>query len=318
MVRLAPRSSQTVMAERHATLLVNPFARGVPQDFAWTNVSRFLGSRGIVCRVAVSHSPAEAAIEARRSAAAGDHLLFVVGGDGSLRIAAGGLAGSQTALAAVPLGTVNVWAREVGIPRGLRASLEAHLGGQVATIDLGRAGDEPFILMASLGWDADVVRHVSASAKSRFGALAYYLQGARMLHRFRPTPVAWCANGLSLREAVVLLLFGNTRLYGGQVSFTPRAQVDDGELDMLGLAPRYFGDSVGLVMRLVGRRLQGADHVVEGRVREAVIETPGVPVQADGDYIGETPMAIRIEPGALRVSLPRGPLPSLFASDSGA
>ena len=132
--------------------------------------------------------PLEAIREAAQSATRGDDLLFVIGGDGSVRDAALGLAGSNTALAAVPAGTVNIWAKEAGIPNGLRAAVDAHITGQSVHIDLGRAAGQCFLLMAGIGWDAQVARNVAPWLKRHLGDIAYIIQAGWMLPQLRPPP----------------------------------------------------------------------------------------------------------------------------------
>jgi YegS/Rv2252/BmrU family lipid kinase len=264
-------------------------------------------------RLAIPESPEDARIEAQRSAEAGDRWLFAVGGDGSLRVAAAGLAGSETALAALPLGTVNVWARETGIPRKLRAALECHLDGQVTRIDLGHGAGHCFLLMASVGWDAAVARDVPDGLKRRIGDAAYVVQGARMLRQLHSQPVQWSIDGMASASKMAMLVVSNTRLYGGRVMFTPGAMADDGLFDYIALAPRRPGHTAALAARLVAKRLSGGEHVIEGHAREIAIETLGLAIQFDGDYIGETPVTLRVEPGALAVSLPSGGLPAFLS-----
>lgn len=305
------------MGNERATLLVNPMARGVPREYDWTRVVRFLTKRGVETRLAIPATPAAARAEALQSVGSGDDWLFVVGGDGSLRVAASALRGSDTALAALPMGTVNVWARETGIPRGLRAALECHLGGQLARIDVGRAADgrfagECFLLMASIGWDAAVVRDVPASLKRRFGDVAYLVQGARMLRGVGSQAVEWSADGVAMGSRLAMLVVSNTRLYGGRVMFTPDARPDDGILDYVGLAPSARLHMAALATRLLTRRLHDSSEVVTGQARSIKVATAGLPVQFDGDYVGETPICLVVEHRALTVSVPAGPLPPLL------
>jgi len=150
--------------------------------------------------------------------------------------------------------------------------------------------------------------------KRRIGDAAYVVQGARMLRSLRSVPIAWRADGKERRSKLAMLVVSNTRLYGGRVMFTPRALANDALLDYLGLAPKHPGHTVTLAARLVTKRLSGANHVVEGKAREVAVETPGLPMQFDGDYIGETPVRLWVERGGLAVSLPGGPLPAFLAA----
>lgn len=297
---------------RAATVLVNPAARRVPPGFDGSNVVRYLAGHDIEARVTIPSGPLDATREAAESGARGDHLLFVIGGDGSVRDAALGLAGSETALAAVPAGTVNVWAKESGIPRGLKAAIDAHVDGQSVHIDLGRAGGQCFLLMAGIGWDADVARNVAPWLKRRLGDYAYITQAAWMLPRLRPRRTRWHADGETHEQPLAWMVLGNTRLYGGRIHLTPNAAIDDGKLDLIALCPEDITQGGRIAVKMLAGGLRDDDRVLELRSHEVQIETPGLPVQLDGDFAGETPMTFTADPGALLVSIPSGPLARIF------
>jgi diacylglycerol kinase (ATP) len=230
-----------------------------------------------------------------------------------VRDAARGLAGSATALAAVPAGTVNIWAREAGIPRGIRAALDAHIAGQSVHMDLGRANDDCFLLMAGAGWDADVTARVSKRLKKSIGDVAYMLQGAWMAPRLRSRQARITAGTEVFVEPLAWMVLSNTRLYGGKIHLTPSATLDDGLLDILAMSPAGPVDTV----RIAGKLLLGKhqDRRVRAmRLPELTIETPGIPLQLDGDFAGETPARFWVDRRALLVSVPAGGLPPIFGA----
>jgi len=298
---------------QHATLIVNTAARGVPADFDGSRIVRYLAKRGIGARLVFPGSGDEATSTARDSAAANDRFLFVVGGDGSMREAARGLAGSETALAALPMGTVNVWAREAGIPRSLRAALDCHLEGQSVHMDLGRAGGDCFLLMAGIGWDAQIAAAVSPTLKRRIGDLAYMVEAARALPGLRPVAADWTADGERTTAPLAWMVLSNTRLYGGKVRLTPDATISDGLLDLVAFCPETVVDGARLAAKILARSHHDR-HMLEGRFARVEVETPGLAVQLDGDCVGSTPMSFSVEPGGLVVSVPKGPLPAIFGS----
>lgn len=254
-------------------------------------------------------------MSSRAAAAAerGDDIVFVAGGDGSYREAARGLAGSDTALAPVPVGTVNILAKEAGIPPSVRAAVDAHLGGRRVRIDLGRADGEPFLLMASAGWDARVVRDVSLGLKRRIGDLAYVLKAAALVPRLRPVAAAWAAGELRCEDDLAVLLVSNTRLYGGRVHVAPLALADDGLLDVVALCPHNSLQALRLAARVVTGRAAADARAFSARVSEIVLETPGIAVQLDGDYAGDSPMRFSVDPGALLLSIPAGEAPAILS-----
>lgn len=302
------------------TVIVNAAARGVLRRFDAEACARYLGRRGYPATV-VRPKSADGTREAAAAAARrGEAAVFVAGGDGTLRTVADGLLQTKTALAAIPAGTVNVLARELGLPRGLRAAVDAHLAGQRVAMDVGRANGVPFLLMASAGWDAEVARDVSLALKRQGGDLAYVLRGVLSLPRLRPRFARWTVGlGLGLdafaREAPVLsLVASNSRLYGGLLSFAPEATVDDGQLDIVALCPRGLRDGLGMAWSLVRRDVAAHPRSFTARTAGLEIETPGMPYQLDGDYGGETPLRLEVERRALLVSVPPGRLPGMFAA----
>lgn len=314
MVRLPQTSRQMDPTLRTATILVNPTARRLRHGFDAPGAKRFLERRGIAACIAVPESAAAFEREAHRAAERGDDLLFSVGGDGTLRLAAGAIAGSDTALAVIPAGTADVWAKETGIPRRFRAAFEAHATGQRLRADLGRAGSEPFLLLASLGWDADIASHVGGRLKQMLGPGAYVLQGAARVPWMHPAPMRWHDDHGSHEAAVALMVIGNSRLYGGMVSFTPDAVVDDGLLDACILCPGRRGDGARLAAKLGRARLCGDPCTHCARSSRLAIETAGIPLEVDGDVAGYSPVEIRVEPRALLVSVPAGPTPAIFGA----
>jgi len=229
-----------------------------------------------------------------------------------VREAAGIAAGSNTAVAVLPGGTANVWAKEIGIAGDPLIALRQHLSGRVLRADLGRADGEPFLLMASLGWDAQVVRAVDAAAKRRLGELAYVVRAAVTVPRLRPVHVEWEYDGAGRADGFGLLVVSNTRLYGGHVRFSPQAEADDGLLEICALSPRRRGDGVRLAGLLARGRLEGSRGVLTASAQRVRIKTPGIPYQLDGDPAGETPVTFEVQPDAVPVSVPAGPAPPIF------
>ena len=287
-----------------AAILVNPWARRARGRFEPNAAARYLERRGVATRIELPETPEGLTRAARASAERGDDLAFVVGGDGTIRLAAGGLAGSHTALAALPGGTANVWAKESGIPGGFRSAVDSLLDGLDIEIDLGRAGDKPFFMMTGIGWDAAIASRVPATLKRRLGTAAYVLRGIPMLPGLRTFDLAWESPEGSGSARAAILVASNTRLYGGVVKFAPQALLDDGLLDTRILVP----GSIPGVLRLAGRLLVsrlGEKGVTSLRSDELTITTPGIPVQVDGDRIDDTPVRICVARRAVRMRVPQ-------------
>jgi diacylglycerol kinase family enzyme len=233
-----------------------------------------------------------------------------------------GLAGSRTALAVLPRGTVNVWAREVVLPRDAEAALRLLESGERRRIDLGRAGGRYFLLMASAGVDSAAVRAVSAAA-GRFKRESYVLAGLRELFRRGGQEMSFSigtAEGSSeqFSARTLLAVCGNTRLYGGALLLTSRARLDDGLLDLCVFAGGGARALAGHALRAFPGRHLAAPGVYYRQAARLRIDAPSpIPVQLDGEHAGVTPVALTAVPRALTVVLPKAPRSPLFAPPEG-
>src|SRR4051812_33502501 len=242
---------------------------------------------------------------AREAAAAGYDVVVAAGGDGTVNEVVNGLAGTQTALAALPVGTVNVWVRELGLPMQPRAAAEALLNAQIRTIDLGRAGDRYFLLMCGVGFDAAVTAEVGAQEKRRFGVFAYLMRAFNLAGRFRGVPARITLDGKVVRGRVLMTVLGNSQLYGGVVKITARASIDDGLLDVCIIKGNSLWSAPLRALSVITQSYNLDPKIEYHRAREVKISARRpLPVQVDGDHIGQTPMTFSAVPGALRALLP--------------
>ncbi len=241
---------------------------------------------------------------ARAAAAQGVDAVIAHGGDGTVNEVANGLAGTRTALAVLPAGTANIWAKETAMERQPRAAMRQIVGGARRRIDLGRAGERYFLLMAGIGLDAVVIPRVGRDMKRRLGAASFPLMGARTALGTKPWSVDMRIDGDAANPSLYWMVIGNTRSYGGLTKIARRAIADDGALDAVvmrrGGAHRLVRDGV---MLLLGRH-ERSPNIGYTRARTIEIATPGVPVQVDGELCGETPMRFEVAPDVLDVIVP--------------
>jgi len=169
---------------------------------------------------------------AAKLAADGAEFVIAAGGDGTLNSVASGLAGTNTALGVIPSGTMNVFAREMGIPcQDFSECFRIIERGQVTEIDLFEANGSPFLQMAGVGLDAMVIEQTTWQSKKRLGPLAYFLSAVKILGEKPPVLEVNFADGR--REQGVLVLAGNGGLYGGPIKLFRAANNRDSKLDVL-------------------------------------------------------------------------------------
>ncbi|HEX9040539.1 MAG TPA: diacylglycerol kinase family protein [Trebonia sp.] len=251
---------------------------------------------------------AEAGVSAASGAALdGADLVVAVGGDGTVRGCAEGLAGTGVPLGIVPHGTANLLARTLRLPGHPKAALAAALaaGGTDRVIDLAVADGEPFTAMAGMGLDAAVV--AGTKLKHQFGWLAYAMSGAMHL-ALPPAQVSLSLDGgIPLEREARSVVVGNSGLLPGGFSLLPAARLDDGLLDVGILAPH---GPLGWP-RLAARVLTNSsyqDRMLERfQARRIEITTRALlPREVDGEIVtpGRT-LTVTVQPGALTVRIPR-------------
>src|SRR5438034_7673420 len=170
----------------------------------------------------------------------GFETVVAAGGDGTLNEVLNGICAEpdgfeRTRLGVLPLGTVNVFARELGLPGGLEAAWEVIRHGSETRIDLpsvtvdGSQQRYYFAQLAGAGLDARAIELVKWQVKKAIGPLAYVLAG---LHAVLGTPSKITATGGGESVTGELVLIGNGRLYGGQFTLFPQADLRDGLLEV--------------------------------------------------------------------------------------
>ena len=242
---------------------------------------------------------------AREAAEAGFDMAIAWGGDGTLNEVACGLCESSTALGVLPGGTVNVFAREVGIPMKLDGALDALTGGRIVRIPMGFAGERPFLLMAGIGLDGEVVYRLKAGFKDALGAFAFWLDGFRLLASYPLQPLHIRANG---RDYVGTgLIAGNIRRYGPRYYITPDAKIEEPKLDIVIFTGKNRRDYLRYLIGVLGHfhlRFSDVEHIKTDRVSVRVGENARVPMQLDGEPAGYAPVELRVKDKVLSVVLP--------------
>ena len=233
-----------------------------------------------------TNSGEEARELAARFAADGEPVVIVAGGDGTLNEVVRGLAGSDTVLGILPAGTMNVFAREMGIPfASLERAFEVIENGFTREVDLFEANGIPFVQMAGVGFDAMVIEETTWESKKMLGPLAYLLAAARVLGEKPPQMRVTLADGRVVEGVAVLT--GNGSRYGGPFPFFRMADNHDSKLDVL----VYKEAGYRLVLdSLRGLALGGIDlmdSVEYFQTESFTVEADReVPVEVDGELAG--------------------------------
>jgi diacylglycerol kinase family enzyme len=261
--------------------------------------------------------------QTKAALAAGCDAVLAFGGDGTARMVADQLLHTGVPLGLLPAGTGNLLARNLRISTAsLDQALVAAVSGEGRTVDVGRAevdvsGEDEaltrqtFLVMAGLGFDAEVMATVNPQLKQRVGWWAYVLSGVRVL-RGRRTKVRLALDGeppVSVRVRSVVV--GNCGELTGGIRLLPEAQMDDGWLDVVVVSPRGMVGWAGVVGTVLTHRSQArgvrrSTTVQHFRCRRVEVraERP-LFVQLDGDPAGSARvLRAWVDPRALVVNAP--------------
>jgi len=286
-------------------VIFNPAARGEKSR----RVRQFLESKA---NADITIAPTQCAGDAKswgaRAVAEGYSLIVAAGGDGTINEVINGIGTSGAKLGVLPLGTVNVFAQELGIPSRIDAAWAVVQNGRTRTIDLACAkasgATRHFVQLAGVGFDAQAVRAASWELKKRIGPLSYVWAGLKTIS-VKPVNVEISTNGTGSRGGGMAVLVGNGRFYGGSFTLFPKARLDDGLLDVCVFETCGYFD----VLRYGQGILRGA-HVRSRGVQYFQTEqltcaaSSATAFQLDGEDAGDVPVTFSVIPGALRTVVP--------------
>lgn len=257
---------------------------------------------------------------AEQAVAAGYRDIIIVGGDGSIGQAADGIVATGQAdvrLGIIPLGTGNVFARDVGLPYPRRDSYHAVveaariiMAGDVAPVDVGLANGKAFLCWAGCGIDAivtDLVETRMTFDKRRLPIATYAVALIRQLRSFQPAAMRiTTGDGDAIAGRFYLSVASNITLYARYFRLAHDARLNDGALDLIAIdaerAPHFFF----LILKLLLLRRPRDPRITVRQVQSLRIESEfPLPVHLDGDPIGFSPFSVEILPRRLPIYLDR-------------
>ena len=305
-----------------ARLIHNPTAGPRDVQRGLKRVRSFLKRRGWSIEYQVTEKSGDTTRLSRAAAQEGYDVVIVAGGDGTVNEAVNGLAGTRTALGVLPVGTGNMWAKQLGVPTYTLTNplrlFEAAAGlaeGTIRRIDVGRVNDRHFLCWAGIGLDAQVTAELEPRQRhtKRLGALPYAIAAILVARDFKGVRTRVFLDGKIVRGRTLLVLVSNIQQYIGTLRVAPEARIDDGLLDVFVFKGLGFPYAVRHLLKIISQRLLQDPRVVHRQAREVEVWTEwATPVQVDGDPIGTTPVTLRAVPLALRVLVPPSAPPGLF------
>ncbi|MFV1978844.1 MAG: diacylglycerol kinase family protein [Myxococcota bacterium] len=262
-----------------------------------------------------TRAPRDAERIAREGVRSGIERIIVAGGDGTLSEVVTGLLsaglGDYAAIGLLPIGTAGDFARGLGEPSDIDASIDRLSDGNTIRVDAGRATYRTddreavtsyFANIASLGLSGDVAELVNRTGKIFGGRLSYLMGALRGVARYRSEPVSISVDGRRVFEgALAVAAVANGPCFGAGMRIAPNARVDDGVFDWV-IVPAMSSLSLLRKIPLLysgthlrdPRILHGRGQIVEARAMNGPIR-----IDVDGESLGALPARFELLPGAI-------------------
>jgi YegS/Rv2252/BmrU family lipid kinase len=241
----------------------------------------------------------------------GYETLILGGGDGTVSSVVDFLAHHDVTLGLLPLGTANDFARTLGIPSDVDEACEAIANGKVVDVDLGLAGNNYYVNVASVGLGVGATQALTPWAKKNIGALAYPVAAIKAFMTHEPfsarlvfpdgdhEPVE--------HERLLQVAVGNGRFYGGGMVVAPGSGIDDKSLDVYAIRLGRHRDLFGAARYLKSGDFIRNESVSQYRTTRVRLETdPPLSVNIDGELVAQTPQDFSVAENALKVLVPQG------------
>ena len=244
--------------------------------------------------------------QARQAVADGARVVFVCGGDGTVRSCVEGLMHTEAALAVLPAGTGNLLATNLGVPDDPAAGVRLATDWGRRRLDVGEVDGQAFVVMAGMGFDAALLDDASTSLKAKIGPLAYVLSALQHLKDRRTNVKVVIDDRPPVRRRARSVVIGNVGRLQGGVKLLADAEPDNGQMDVAILAPKRLGHWVQLAWGIVRQSRDVAHMDVLRGSRIRVVCERDLPRQLDGDVIDPgRSMSVVVHPGALELCVPQ-------------
>jgi YegS/Rv2252/BmrU family lipid kinase len=220
------------------------------------------------------------------------------------------LAHRHITLGLLPLGTANDFARTLDIPSDVLAACDTIANGKVVDVDLGLAGDNFFVNVASVGLGVGATEALTPWAKKNIGALAYPVAAVRAFLRHEPFSARLVFpegdHKTVEHERLLQVAVGNGRFYGGGMVVAPNSGIDDRTLDVYAIELGRHRDLIGVARYLKSGDFIRNESVSQYRTTRVCLETdPEMLVNIDGELVATTPQDFSVAGNALKVIVPQ-------------
>jgi YegS/Rv2252/BmrU family lipid kinase len=296
--------------KRSACLIFNPVAGQGNPDHDLSQIRELLASK-IDLDIHLTKPDISAGQLAQEAVERGVDTIIVSGGDGTISAAAAAVVGTNIPLGVISRGTANAFAAAMNLPDTIEAACQMILSGATKVVDAALCNGKPMVLLAGIGFEAEMTAKADRETKKRFGLLAYILAGMQQLQEFETFESKIETDDKTFTVTAGAVTIANAAPSTSVLAQGPAGIIyDDGLLDLTVVAPANQVSAIASAYHLLQTAVTGEaaarDDIGYLRTKRVkVIADPPQKVVLDGEIVGTTPIEVQCVPGGLTLLVPQ-------------
>lgn len=261
-------------------------------------------------KVHLTKPDVEAETLAHRAIGEGADVVIAAGGDGTVTGVASALLGTDKCLGIIPAGTANGFATALSIPENIRDACEVIKAGHCRKVDTADCNGQVMLLVACIGFEADLLTRMDREEKSRLGKLAIVTNSLKELREIQQFEVQMQTTEQSWQDSATAVTIANSATVGMVLAQGPaEVEPDDGDLSITLVTPEHqwgvLTSAADLFLSALQERTAQADTVKACKAMKVTVDTdPAQKIFIDGEPAGETPLTVECHPKSLTVLTP--------------
>lgn len=231
--------------------------------------------------------------------------IIAAGGDGTINVVVNAMINNNIdlPLAIFPAGTANDFAYYFDIPGSIEDMVNIALEENYTYTDVGKVNDKYFINVAAMGFLVDVSQKTDPNIKNTLGVVSYYLRGVVEIPNLKPISIKITSEEYTAEDKIYFMLVMNGRSAGGFKRIAPKAEINDGLLDVMLFKEMPIYEFAPLFINIMQGNHQENKNVKFFRTKELTIESDhDVGTDVDGEIGEKFPLHIEIIPNKLRIN----------------
>ena len=290
--------------KKRLLIILNPTAGGGRANRKFSHIVDKLKRSDLTITVIETEYAGHGRLIAEQNVGNNYDMVVAAGGDGTLNEVLNGIYPHQIPFGIIPLGTVNVLAKEINLKCNADDIADCLIESHIVPIWIGVSNDQYFFLMVSAGLDSLSVAHVSSRLKKLIGKSAYAL--SFLWQVFKSKNVSYEVNENGKTHTASNVIVSNGRLYGGQYICAPEARLDEKCLYLLMATRTGRFNSIKYAYLMLTQQYPYCNSVISMPITKAIIRCndANMPIQIDGDYGGNLPVEIGISEKSVNLVQP--------------